>query len=104
MNGKPRVRWQLSVVVLPCLIAAGHAAAFTKADAIAIAKKQCAKQVADQPTLKWDAVLLDKTWAVSALPDDGNELKGWLYTIPATGPRPKACERYTIYRAMGLHP
>jgi hypothetical protein len=101
---KLKMWWPLSVVALVCLSLNVEAATLSEADAIATAKKHCAKQAANGPRLKWSASLVDGAWAVGGLPQEGQELKGWLYVIPTKGPLPERCEPYAVYRAFGVQP
>lgn len=98
------VRWWLGALITLCLCIPVRAATLTASKAIEIAQKNCAEQVADNRALNWTAHKIDGQWVVGALPEGSGELKGWLYVIPQKGPLPKACERYTVYRAVGVRP
>ena len=93
------MRWRFGVLALLCAVGTAQAAPMTAAEAIAIAQKQCAKQIPANVTLIWGAFPIGGGWGVEAAPEDKEALQGWAYTVPDHGPLPDTCVPYTIEKA-----
>jgi hypothetical protein len=89
------LRYGGCVVAIACLSGPVTAAPLTEANAIAIAKKLCAEQIAESAHWKWHATLYRDAWAVGASPE-GNALLhgGVIFSIPLHEPMPKRCVRF----------
>jgi hypothetical protein len=73
-----------------------EAAQLTQDDAIAEARKLCAKQIPGGAPVKWTAFRQNGTWEVIAMVGERRKIRGIGVIIPVNGLVPKNCEPHAV--------